>query len=181
MAKLITDLETITRVTQRDEDRNVEFRTFIKCLGWEDEKLDALVHEILQSVESQIDCTKCANCCRVMQTAVEPEDIDRLAERLGISHQEFEDQYKAEENYWGDTVIPEMPCPFLDDCVCTVYDARPSNCRDYPHIQKDGFRSRMLSVLGNAEVCPIVFNVLEQLKEQFGWQSRSRRARRHTR
>lgn len=179
MTKLITDIETIARMSEQNEDENIDFRCFLKGdLDWSDKRLDALVHKILKSVASGIDCTKCANCCRSTSTGLLPDEIERLAVRLGLSIQEFEDKYITTGDFHNEKMIAEIPCPFLNDCTCTVYEDRPSACKEYPHIQKDGFLSRSLSVLGNAEICPIVFNVLEQLKEHFGWQSRRRRARR---
>lgn len=167
MTKLITDLETIARVTQRNERKNLAFRSFIKGeLDWSSRKLDALVHEILRSVTSEIDCTKCANCCQVLGIELHPADIKRLSRRLGISEQELEGRHITPADD-GEKVFGERPCFFLCDRMCTVYEDRPRDCRDYPHLHKKDFSTRLLSVLENAEICPIVFNVLEQLKECF--------------
>ena len=167
MAKLITDLETIARVTQRNECKNIAFRTFIKDeLEWSSRKLDALVHEILRSVTSEIDCTKCGKCCRVMMPSLHPGDVDRLVRRLGADRQEFEDRYVISDEF-GEQALAEIPCPFHDGMKCTVYEDRPRDCRDYPNLYKKDFSAQMLSVLESAARCPIVFNVLEQLKERF--------------
>ena len=169
MAKLITDLETIACVTQRNDDKNLAFRSFIKGeLDWSERKLDELVHEIVRSVTSEIDCTKCANCCRVLGIEVHSEEIKRLSQRLGVSEQEFQGSHVIRTDD-GEKVFGERPCFFLRDRKCTVYEDRPRDCRDYPHLHKKGFRTRMLSVLHNAAICPIVFNVLEQLKERLKW------------
>ena len=173
MAELVTDLEAIAAAAQRDERRNLSFRVYLRNLDWSSRRLDGLVHEILEEVASQIDCTKCANCCRVMGAAVLPADSKRLAARLGMSKREFESTYTTPDDEGG-REISLKPCPFLDDCTCTVYDDRPRDCREYPHIQKTQFRSRLYFVLANAEICPIVFNVLEQLKEHFRWSGRGR-------
>lgn len=169
MAKLITNLETIARITERDERRNMRFRSFIKGdLEWSDKRLDALVRKLFESVAAEIDCTQCANCCRVLGISVVQEDIERLAGRVGMDTPAFEEKYIIVEES-GEKMIAESPCPFVDGNLCSVYEDRPCDCRDYPHIWKEDFRSRMMSVLNNAEVCPIVFNVLEQLKERFRW------------
>jgi len=66
------------------------------------------------------------------------------------------------------------PCPFLEGSRCTVYSDRPQSCAGYPFIG-NGFRSRLLMHLSNAELCPITFNVLERLKARTGWHGRRRR------
>lgn len=169
MAKLTTDLETIARQTQLKERTNLAFRSFIKGeLDWSDRKLDALVHEILRSVTSELDCTQCGHCCRAMMPSLQPGDVDRLARRLGADRQEFEDRYVMSDEF-GEKALADTPCPFHDGMKCTVYEDRPCDCRDYPHLHNKDFSTRLLSVLENAEICPIVFNVLEQLKERFNW------------
>jgi uncharacterized protein len=169
MAEMITDLETIARLAQRNERKDFAFRSFLKGeLDWSSRKLDALVHEIYRSVTSEIDCTECGHCCRVMMPSLHPGDAERLAQRFGTDTQEFEDRYVIADEF-GEQALAETPCPFHDGMKCTVYEDRPRDCRDYPHLHKKDFSTRLLAVLENAEICPIVFNVLEQLKERFNW------------
>lgn len=40
------------------------------------------------------------------------------------------------------------------------------NCISYPHLHKKDFTSRLIGVIENCSVCPIVFNVYERLKER---------------
>ena len=134
--------------------------------------LDALVHEILAEVTAAIDCTTCANCCREMGVAVESEEIERLARHMGISAEEFESRHVATDNDYGEKFMPETPCPFLGGTLCTIYEDRPSVCREFPHLHKEGFRSRLLGVVDNSALCPIVFNVLEELKRRTRWRAR---------
>lgn len=169
---MITDLSEIARLSERNRDRNMEFRTFLKCSSrWADGKrLDALVHEILAQVTAAIDCTACANCCREKGVAVEAEEIERLARHMGISAQEFEERHVAIDA--GEKFMPETPCPFLDGNLCTVYEDRPAVCREFPHLHKEGFRQRLFGVVDNSATCPIVFNVLEELKRRTRWRPR---------
>jgi uncharacterized protein len=57
------------------------------------------------------------------------------------------------------------PCPFLENKKCTVYNQRPTDCKSYPHLQKKNFTTRLLGVMDNYSICPIVFNVFEDLKQ----------------
>jgi len=174
MADLITDLKEIARLSDLNWDRNVDFRTFLKCSSrWADDgKLDALVHEILAEVTAAIDCTACGNCCRELGISVEDDEIERLAGRMGVSAEEFESRHVAVDNDYGEKFMPETPCPFLGGTLCTIYEDRPSVCSEFPHLHKNDFSSRLLGVLDNCSICPIVFNVYEELKRRTGWRPR---------
>ena len=76
------------------------------------------------------------------------------------------DHLVAHEEKPGKFNFNAQPCPFLVDDLCTNYDARPQVCRSFPHLHKKDFRSRLYGVIFNYELCPIVYNVYEQLKEE---------------
>ena len=57
-----------------------------------------------------------------------------------------------------------VPCPFLKENVCSVYEDRPKACRDFPYLHEPGFRTRMITLIENTALCPIVYNTCEQLK-----------------
>jgi Fe-S-cluster containining protein len=167
MQDLITDLDTIARLTDERARESEKFRYFLKAiLEWDDEKLDALVHEIAREVTRGVDCTACANCCRSMRIAVIEADIQRLARRLGLTPQEFEAQYVQPIDY-GDKVFAQTPCPFLRGNLCSLYEDRPADCAEFPHLLKPDFLGRTFGVLANASFCPIVFNTWERLKSHF--------------
>jgi Fe-S-cluster containining protein len=72
---------------------------------------------------------------------VYPYDIIRMKNRLGITSGEFLDKYTTSafrDNPFFPSVMlrmaerPEKPCPFLGPEGCTVYEDRPSSCREYP-------------------------------------------------
>ena len=173
--ELITDLELIRELAERRSEENFDFRSFVKqALNWSDKRLDALVRETFETVAAGIDCQQCGNCCRVLQAAVTEGDARRLARRLDLTAEEFEERYVAIGEFKEKT-IAATPCPFLEGCRCSVYEARPHDCRDYPHLHKRGFRSRMFGVLQNASLCPIAFNVLERVKAELRFRPRRRR------
>lgn len=170
---MITNLEEIARLSELNWDRNIDFRTFLKCSSrWSGRRLDSLVREILAEVTAEIDCTACGNCCREMGAAVDSDDIERLARRVGITPEEFEERHVAADNEDGEKFMPETPCPFLGDNLCTVYEDRPTVCREFPHLHKDDFWTRLLGVVSNTAMCPIVFNVYEELKRRTKWRPR---------
>jgi len=65
----------ITYAESRGGDLTIwRFRSFLKGYDAEVEKIDATVHEIYREVSAQIDCTACANCCRVVSPVLNMAD-----------------------------------------------------------------------------------------------------------
>ena len=172
MAEVVTDLELIKRLAQDHEDEDIDFRTYLKgYLSWSDRRLDKLVREIAEQVTEAIDCTSCGNCCRLMAIGVTDPDVSRLARRLGMTTKDFETRYVTVNNP-KEKIITLSPCPFLERNRCRVYDDRPRDCREFPHLDKSGFRSRTLGVLGELDICPVVYNTWELLKTHFDFKHR---------
>jgi hypothetical protein len=68
-------------------------------------------------------------------------------------------------------------CIFLDGNLCTIYDARPKTCRDFPHValEDHSLGSGVSSFARWAAICPIIFNALESYKHLTGFDKRPRR------
>jgi Fe-S-cluster containining protein len=170
---IVTDLNYIRKMAGRRDRENVRFRTFLKGhdLGWDG--IDEIVHEIYEEVVAQIDCTQCANCCIELNTVVDEDDINRLARGLKMSAAEFKEQFVIlDRDMPYKWLINGLPCPFLKDKRCTLYEYRPEECRSYPNLHKEDFVSRLFSVIDNYAFCPIVFNVYEQLKSELQFTQR---------
>ena len=118
-----------------------------------------------KEISAQIDCTKCANCCKIVHPILDDKDISNFAFGLKMKIQEFEDKYiTKDKDIEEGKVFNKLPCPFLKDKLCANYDHRPKACISFPHLHKEGFAFRLLGVIDNYGICPIVFNVYEQLK-----------------
>jgi Fe-S-cluster containining protein len=165
LSDLELDLETIEELGEKRLDENFRFRAFLK--GQDPDKVDRIVHRLNRDVSSRIDCTKCGNCCKKLKPCITKKDVDRLSERLEVSAQKVRDEYVETEE--GDQYFKHLPCSFLKDKKCTVYDDRPDGCRSFPHLHKPEFTSRMLGIIQNYSICPIVFNVMEKLKAEFNF------------
>jgi len=164
--KIIRDIPLMQNYAAKKEDENWRFRTFVKHrLEMEDDELDALVRETTNAVWSRIDCTQCANCCRRLQVVVDGADMARLAARLKMTEPEFKRRY-VNFDEGGESHFGAQPCPFLKENICSVYEDRPKACRDFPYLHEPEFRTRMMMMIENTALCPIVYNTCEQLKSK---------------
>ncbi|OYU94773.1 MAG: zinc/iron-chelating domain-containing protein [Bacteroidetes bacterium B1(2017)] len=128
--------------------------------------LDTLIQDLHEQAFEQIDCLLCANCCKSTGPLLLNKDVDRLAKELKLRPSIFAETYlKTDED--GDYVFTQMPCPFLgSDHYCSVYQARPNACREYPHTQqRDQFQKLKITYL-NSLICPAVAKIVEQLKQE---------------
>ena len=158
-----TDLKQISKIAKSKEKENWEFRSFLKGYDIELVELDAIVHEIYRKVESKIDCTKCGNCCKTVGPILIQKDIKKLSETMGMPTNKFISEYLEKDEEDG-LIFKKLPCPLLKGNLCTQYDSRPRDCRSFPHLNKEEFVFRLIQVIQNYSICPIVFNVYEQLK-----------------
>ncbi len=171
------DLIQIRALAQSKEDENWKFREFLKMqCDLESDQIDQLVFETTRRVWAGIDCTACANCCREMHPSFSEEEVDRLARRLGMERQQFIEAYlertkEAGENLWQ---TRGTPCPFLKDNLCSVYEDRPADCSGYPYLYKPEVVFRTIGMVERTLTCPIVYEVMEQLKKSLGFARRRR-------
>ena len=86
--------------------------------------------------EPKLDCLKCPSlCCRMAgYVEVSRADIRRLAKFLGLTVPAFEAKHIVARTRKGSKRIKAgyETCQFLgEDRMCTVYAARPKDCRGY--------------------------------------------------
>ena len=167
-----TDLGKIRRLARKKEDENLKFRSFLKsCNG---EKIDKIVHRLVAEVSAQIDCSKCMNCCKEFLPSLDQADIERMARGLEISPEQFKQQYLVQEKGSPGYTFKTKPCPILRDNRCSLEAYQPGDCKTYPHLDKSGFITRLTAVISNCSVCPIAFNVYEELKREV-WHRRGQK------
>lgn len=81
-------------------------------------------------------CKECGKCCRISDGIVHLSEIDieRLANSMAIPREEFLHSYTHREHH--NRVLNDFPngdCVFFRDGKgCTVYIARPTQCRTFP-------------------------------------------------
>jgi Fe-S-cluster containining protein len=151
------------------QDHDDENYDFLRSLKWQSgKKVDRIARELHQEVFQIIDCTRCANCCRHLRPEFTDEDIDRIANHLGQTRDEFITNFLEWDDEQQQYRTKSAPCPLLsDDGKCTVYDVRPETCRGYPYTDKEGFVFHAISRANSALVCPAAFAIVEGMKERF--------------
>ena len=164
------DLIQIRRRAEEKEDENWKFRQFLKS-SRDPREIDSRVFAIMERVWAGTNCTKCANCCREVKRQFSQEEVDRLARRLTMTRQQFIDTYlqrsePGDDNPW---TTRSTPCPFLKDNLCSVYEDPPADCSGYPYLNEPEFVSRTLGMIERTFTCPIVYEVMEELKKSTGF------------
>ena len=157
----IQDLSVIQNASAYNEEENDLFRIFLKQQN--SAQVDKMVHILNSTISAQIDCTQCGNCCRSLMINVEPAEANNVAAYLQIPAADFKHAY-IEESEQGQMVINTIPCHFLKQNKCSIYAHRFNECREFPHLHKPAFTSRLFGTFMHYGRCPIIFNVVEALK-----------------
>lgn len=91
----------------------------------------------MDSVKRSFKCRQCGTCCRWSgHVLLEASDIVRLAAAAGVSQEEFIARYTvlaANRRQLSLADAPDGSCILLADGRCALYEARPAQCRDFPH------------------------------------------------
>ncbi len=167
---VVTDLVEIHRLGTAKAAENLSFRRYLSAHHQPIEPLQNLAIQL----ESQIDCTACANCCRHSVVSVGHPEMEAIAGYLGEPYEDVVSHYTEPD--------PEAPafrilrsnrdgCVFLDGSLCTIYEARPKACREFPHVTpgEHSLGARLSSLCRWAPLCPIVYNALEAYKHALGY------------
>ena len=165
-------------LAKEKEDESWAFRQFLKLRCKLDAaQLDQRVFDLARRVWAGIDCTTCANCCKTVRPTLSDDDVERLSRRLRMERRQLIQTYlqateTGEDNPWQTRTTP---CPFLKDNRCSVYEDRPDDCRGYPYLDEPDFAFRTIAMIERTFTCPIVYEVMEELKREVGFRWRRRR------
>lgn len=165
---MLTDLVQIRRLGEQGRAENERFRRHLKTHDVPERRFRRIAEEI----EAEIDCTICANCCRVATVELQERDVEKLAKFLRISPGKFLRDYTEESDDEGVILKrTEQGCVFLSGNDCLVYEARPATCEGFPHLVRGAgsIASRMWQFIDRACYCPIVYNALEAFKDHVGF------------
>ena len=157
------DLEQFDKESRKQSREN---KKFLQRLGKKDSRqVDDAFHTIHEKVFEDIECLSCANCCKTTSPIFYQNDIDRIAKFLRIKPGDLVEKYlRIDED--DDYVLKSSPCAFLDaENYCTIYEARPKACREYPHTNRKKMVQIMDLTYKNTLVCPAVLEMVERLKK----------------
>lgn len=160
------DLAKHNQLAQTRKKENQAF--YQKLKRSKPKKLDDVFHTVHDEVFEEIDCLSCANCCKTTSPIFYQRDIERVAKRLRMKPGDFIDMYlRIDED--KDYVLKTAPCPFLGaDNYCSVYEDRPTACREYPHTDRKKMEQILDLTYRNALVCPAVLEMTERIKKILG-------------
>jgi Fe-S-cluster containining protein len=78
----------------------------------------------------------CGACCTrhgdYDYVYLDPDDVDRLAAELDLERSVFLERHAAEDDGYVVLRMDGPDCPFLRGTACSVYQARPNQCRTFP-------------------------------------------------
>lgn len=161
------DLKILADKAKTNWADNWNFRSYLQH-EVDPKIIDETVQTLYRSVSSQIDCTECANCCRELEPHLEESDIVCIATALDLTVVETQKKYLVKDPDQSYR-FSSKPCPLLKDKKCTIYKSRPTDCSEFPHLEEPDFLGGSIGAIENSRVCPIVYNVYEQLKTQFNY------------
>lgn len=130
------------------------------------EQLNELASKIDAEVFAKTDCLECGNCCKSAPPIVTKKDIKRIAKFLKSTPKQIERQYVIKDIN-GEMSFDRIPCNFLGkDNYCSIYEARPTACRDFPHINSGNFNGRRKLHSTNSNICPAVSEILDIMEQK---------------
>lgn len=165
-----TSLSFIQQSALEKETENGAFVQFLKERN--SEEVDAAVQELNNTIEPQIDCTQCGNCCKSLMVNITATEADRAAAHLHMSRESFDETY-VEKGSHELMIMNRMPCAFLSNNACTIYEYRFAGCREFPALHLPEFNKRLFTVMMHYDRCPIIYNVMEALKETTGFTAKA--------
>jgi Fe-S-cluster containining protein len=162
----IVDLAYIKAKATELTTENDQFQTFLRDL--DSISLDKAVFELSETISPKIECTDCGNCCKSLMVNINEEEATNLAAHLGQDRASFDQKYLSKGES-GNMVINAIPCHFLKENSCTVYSHRFAGCKEFPAFHVPDFNKRLFTTFMHYDRCPIIFNVIESLKEETGF------------
>jgi Fe-S-cluster containining protein len=133
------------------------------------EQIDIVVSKLNEVISPEISCTACGNCCKSLMVLISDPEADNLSKHLNHTRESFDKQY-LEKGSNGMMIMNRMPCHFLSDNKCTVYEHRFEGCKEFPALHLPNFKNRLFTTFMHYERCPIIFNVVERLKDEMGFE-----------
>ena len=154
-------------VVRDKTDENFDFARFLKSHA-DEELLDKQFKMLHNKYFKNFDCASCRNCCKAFKVNFSKEEIEKGAKALNCSVNDFIDKY-LEVSDTGNYRTKTKPCPFLKEEHCLIEQCKPRECWEYPYTNKPDRVSSLYNIASNAEVCPVVDKIFDELKEIYNF------------
>lgn len=152
---------------KKKEDENFKFRRFLKGHA-DEEELDEQFRRLHKELFADYDCSMCRNCCKMYKGSILEEGLEKDAEYLGITVEQFIDFFLEKEELGLGYHTKHKPCDFLqEDGNCKLGDCKPDSCKKYPYTDQPEGLCSLLGMLDTISICPVVFEIFERLKKEY--------------
>ena len=130
--------------------------------------LDVIAEQLDKEVWKETDCLSCANCCKNMSPTYKYADLKRISSHFNMTIQAFKDKWLYFDKGENDWMNVRKPCQFLDKQtnMCGIYQIRPLDCAEFPHLNRKRMKDYMHLHRANLEHCPATYRWVEKLKER---------------
>ena len=103
-------------------------------------KIRALADDMGAAAADHAACRKgCSHCCHIPVAMLQVE-ADLIGRAIGVTPRQLKKSVSPEERGFG----YHMPCPFLKDNACSIYEHRPLSCRVHFNLDADPLLCELL-------------------------------------
>lgn len=156
------NIDKLEELSDKKLEQNIKFRTYLKNHA-DEKKLDKQFKQLHNKYFNIYKCSECRNCCKKIGTIIEKEELDNICKYMQFDEKKLirEELIKNELNY----TFKDKKCMFLEENNnCKIEKCLPLSCREYPFTNKEERIFNLYSIIDNARICPVVFEILEELK-----------------
>ncbi|MBK7887211.1 MAG: YkgJ family cysteine cluster protein [Bacteroidetes bacterium] len=145
-----------------------------KVIAANAKEFDQIILPIAKDISTAIDCRLCANCCKVLEAGISPDELIKLAHLKGLSQEDFTNSEVSTEDNTKIQFLSKKPCIFLSCNLCTIYTSRPNACISFPDLERPLVKYRIRKIIAHYGICPIVFHTVEKLKLHYAVEKQKR-------
>lgn len=161
------DINDLDVLANRKEKENYRFRSFLKNHA-DDEELDKQFKRLHEKYFKIYDCKKCRNCCKKIGISMDEDELNDICNYLKIDKEKFIKDNLIER--YGEYSFKKHKCKFLDENNnCKIEKCLPRTCIEYPYTDKEERLFSLCGIIANASICPVVYEILEDLKKEYNF------------
>ena len=161
------NIEELEMLANKKEKENYRFRSYLKTHA-DEEKLDQQFKRLHEKYFKIYDCKKCRNCCKKLGISIDEYELDNICNYLNFNKEKFIKENLI-QNY-NNFSFKGCKCRFLDENNnCKISKCLPITCKEYPYTNKEERLFSLYSIVSNASICPVVYEILEELKKEYNF------------